>query len=136
MNYEWGGYLLVEFHERNENLGNVSAKKLSQDYAGFLVVDCYNNFQCWSSDFFRSLGFVPNEITPSLESWEKLVHPGDKFVLEFMLAECFNSVFNGISNYIRLKTKNNSYKLLKANIKPISKMELRTCSCINFTMHE
>jgi len=139
MSYKWGDFLLVEFHERNdfEDLDEVSAMKLNnRNYAGFLVIDSNNNFQCWSSDFFKSLGFNPNEINPSLESWEKLVHPKDKFVLEFMLAECIGTVFNCVSNYVRLKTKNNNYKLLKANIKPISNMEPRICSCLNVTMHE
>ncbi len=93
--------------------------RYSNEYSGFIIIDRNNNTQIWSPHFFKSLGFLPNEISPSYESLEKIIHPSDFEIIKNITQEMGNLISKAFMIKIRYKTKFNTYRVLKSRVKLI-----------------
>lgn len=120
-------YLLIEVNQpkisvlSSMNVVINSDYELNTEYAGFIIIDKINKTQSWSPHFFKALGFLPNEILPSFESLEKIMHPCDFLIIKKIALELNQSMRLGSIIKARYKTKYNTYKILNTRVKLISK---------------
>jgi hypothetical protein len=95
------------------------------EYAGFIIINNLNKTQSWSPHFYKTLGFGPNEITPSFESLEEILHPSDFVLFEKIIKSYTINLNRDLDIKVHYKTKSNTYILLNTRVKIISVNELK-----------
>jgi PAS domain S-box-containing protein len=63
-----------------------------------------------SPRYFTMLGYAPDELTASLETWRSLLHPDDRAVAEAAMARYFANAAEQHSIETRLRAKNGSWR--------------------------
>ncbi|MHC1704950.1 MAG: PAS domain-containing protein [Tenuifilaceae bacterium] len=95
-----------------------------QNNAGFIIIDNINNTQCWSPLFNSTLGYEHNEIQPSFENLENLMHPSDFEIIKEIL-KTNNDVNNkDLRIKLRFKTKSGTYIIFNTSIRSIIDREM------------
>lgn len=56
------------------------------------------------------LGYQPNEIEPTIEQWERLIHPEDLPLAKKTLQRCMNKEFSHFATEFRMKMKDGGWK--------------------------
>ncbi|MEA1884207.1 MAG: PAS domain-containing protein, partial [Thermotogota bacterium] len=72
--------------------------------------DIETNKAFFSDKYYTMLGYIPGEFEPSLESWEKLVHPEDVIEAKRIIQLHFESKQEAYEIEFRMKTKSGDYK--------------------------
>jgi hypothetical protein len=112
-------YLLIEVNQPeliNSTFEEIVAYHHAIDYAGYIIIDNAKKTQIWSPHFYKALGFNANEIEPSNESLEKLLHPSDYVIIKQILHDFAENINKKLNIKIRYKTKSNTYLHLNSRI--------------------
>ena len=63
----------------------------------------------WSPRLFTMLGYVPDEFTPSIELWEKLLHPEDLPLARSLMQQCVDGQRDDCRFEARFRTRSDSW---------------------------
>jgi hypothetical protein len=116
-------YLLIEVNQPKisviNSINEQNQLEPNQGYAGFIIINNTNKTQSWSPHFYKSLGFYPDEIVPSFESLEKILHPSDFVVIEKILQDYKLNLNKDLNIKVRYKTKYKTYIIWNTRVKII-----------------
>jgi len=107
-----------------ENLLRLSEERLSfsMEATNDGLWDWYldNNKAFFSPQYYRMLGYEPNEFPAGFESWQQLVHPEDYPAIEKIITNAIVSV-TGFEAEFRLRTKQGGWKWILGRGKVMEK---------------
>lgn len=70
-----------------------------------------------TDNYYRLLGYEPQEVTLDFEFWEGILHPDDKLRAVEMEFRCLNGEFDSYKTEYRLRVKDGQYKWFSGYIK-------------------
>jgi len=118
-------YFILELTRLNYNADEIIIDKFNLiqknelNNAGFIIFDTITNTQCWSQLFYSSLGYENNEIHPSLENLESLMHPSDFEIIKEITNGINAIISQDLTIKIRFKAKSGTYIIFNSCIRPI-----------------
>jgi len=67
----------------------------------------------WNPQYYRMLGYEPGELTPSIETWNTLLHPEDRPLAQQKFLECLEGSQNEYAHEARFHAKTGEWKWIE-----------------------
>jgi PAS domain S-box-containing protein/putative nucleotidyltransferase with HDIG domain len=88
---------------------------------GLYDVDFETGVTDYSSRYAAMLGYEPNELTPSQETWESLLHPEDRTRALESLDECLDGKMDEYEMEFRMRTKSGAWRWILSRGKIVAR---------------
>ena len=88
---------------------------------GLYDIDFETRTTHYSPRYATMLGYEPNELTPSHETWERLLHPGDRTRALESLNECLDGKRDEYEMEFRLRTKSGAWRWILSRGKIVAR---------------
>jgi PAS domain S-box-containing protein/putative nucleotidyltransferase with HDIG domain len=88
---------------------------------GLYDIDFETSTTHYSPRYATMLGYEPNELTPSHETWERLLHPEDRTRALESLNECLDGKMDEYEMEFRLRTKSGAWRWILSRGKVVAR---------------